>query len=32
MVYSSRTHGVTVIWVFGSNDTNDTYDPEGDAP
>lgn len=29
MVYSSRTHGVTVIWVFGSNDT---YDPEGDAP
>ena len=29
MVYSSRAHGVTVIWVFGSNDT---YDPEGDAP
>jgi len=29
MVYSSRTHGVTVIWVFGSNDT---FDPEGDAP
>ena len=29
MVYSSRAHGVTVIWVFGSNDT---YEPEGDAP
>lgn len=29
MVYSSRTHGVTVIWVFGSLDA---YDPEGDAP
>ena len=29
MVYSNRTHGVTVIWVFGSNDT---FDPEGDAP
>ena len=29
MVYSSRAHGVTVIWVFGSNAS---YDPEGDAP
>jgi len=29
MVYSSRAHGVTVIWVFGSNAT---YDPDGDAP
>lgn len=29
MVYSSRAHGVTVIWVFGSNQT---YDPDGDAP
>ncbi len=29
MVYSSRAHGVTVIWVFGSNATDD---PEGDAP
>ncbi|HLF49063.1 MAG TPA: hypothetical protein VJA45_06790 [Methylomirabilota bacterium] len=29
MVYSSRAHGVTVIWVFGSNVT---YDPEGNAP
>jgi len=29
MVYSSRKEGVTVIWVFGSNQS---YDPEGDAP
>lgn len=29
MVYSSRAHGVTVIWVFGSNET---YDPDGDSP
>ena len=29
MVYSSRAHGVTVIWVFGSNDA---LDPESDAP
>ena len=29
MVYSNRKEGVTVIWVFGSNQS---YDPEGDAP
>jgi len=29
MVYSNRKEGVTVIWVFGSNQG---YDPEGDAP
>lgn len=35
MVYSSRAHGVTVIWLFGSSDTSDTsdsYDAEGDSP
>ena len=29
MVYSSRAHGVTVIWVFGSNET---YDADDDEP
>jgi len=29
MVYSNKKEGVTVIWVFGSNQS---YDPEGDAP
>ena len=29
MVYSSRAHGVTVIWVFGSNETSDA---NGDEP
>jgi len=29
MVYSSRKEGVTVIWVFPSNQG---YDPDGDAP
>jgi putative zinc finger protein len=28
MVYSSRAHGVTVIWVFGSNEALDTDDDE----
>jgi hypothetical protein len=28
MVYSSRTHGVTVIWVFGSSENVDTNDDE----
>jgi hypothetical protein len=29
MVYSSRVHGVTVIWVFGSSETPDA---NGDEP
>ena len=28
MVYSSRAHGVTVIWVFGSTDAHDADDDE----
>lgn len=28
MVYSSRTHGVTVIWVFGSSENVDANDDE----
>jgi len=34
MVYSSRTHGVTVIWVFGSNENLDANGNEanGDEP
>ena len=28
MVYSSRTHGVTVIWVFGSSESRDAADDE----
>ena len=29
MVYSSRVHGVTVIWVFGSTEN---LDANGDEP
>jgi hypothetical protein len=34
MVYSSRDHGVTVIWVFGSNEAYEASgeDAEGDVP
>ncbi len=34
MVYSSRTHGVTVIWVFGSSENLDANGNEanGDEP
>lgn len=31
MVYSSRTHGVTVIWVFGSSE-NENVDANSDEP